>query len=175
MSPATEHAPARRPSAAGRRTAEAGQPVAEPRTRLEVLDARALRARSQRMQARLLMAGAGVLLAVAFGAVALVQSLVASEQLRIDSTRQQLAAAVTEQQQLQLSRAQLESPARVLALAEGRLHMVVPPSVTYLAPVATGPTLLQARSGVTVAGGSSSSLAKSSAVKNGSSGKRGSR
>ncbi len=118
---------------------------APARARFAILDQRALQDQRQQRRARVLLAIAGLCLAFAFGAVAIGQSMVASNQLRIDLARQGLVAAIAQQQQLQLERAQLESPERILAIARSKLHMVQPAQVTYLAPVNPGPSLAAMR------------------------------
>jgi hypothetical protein len=73
---------------------------------------------------------AGTLFAVAAG-----QALVAAHQVALDQAQQSLSAAVARDQNLQFSLSKLESPARIVQIAEGRYGMVVPQSVVYLAPV----------------------------------------
>lgn len=115
--------------------------VERPARRFAVLDRQSLAARSATRQARALGVLAGVVVAGALGLIAATQSLVASQQVRLDGARQQLATAVANEQQLQATRARLASPARVLQIAEADLRMVSPAQVIYLAPVPTGPTL----------------------------------
>ena len=67
--------------------------------------------------------------------VAAGQAFVAAQQVHLDRAQQQLATAVAKDQNLQLTRAQLESPTRILSFAEHELGMVVPSHVTYLVPV----------------------------------------
>lgn len=69
------------------------------------------------------------------------QNLLGTQQIRLDYLQQQLASATQTNENLLLSRAQLEAPARILQLAEHRLGMVTPRSVIYLTPVTTGPTV----------------------------------
>ncbi len=99
---------------------------------------------SRQRQATVLR-GLGVLFVVgALGLSSAAHALVASDQQRIDNLQVQLTRTLVEQQGLQLSRAELESPARVLRIAEGQLGMVAPASVYYLAPVDPGPSVAQA-------------------------------
>lgn len=114
---------------------------AAQREQFTVLDARALAERSRLRRARMSALVAGAVLAASLATVAIGQDLVASQQVRLDNARQQLAQSVAAEQQLQLRRAQLESPARILQIAEHELHMIAPSSVTYLAPVSIGSTL----------------------------------
>lgn len=109
--------------------------------RFAVLDRQTLAARRTSRRARVVAALAGLVVAGALGAVAASQSLVASQQVRLDGARQQLATAVAQQEQLLSTRARLAAPARVLQIAEADLHMVSPTQVTYLSPVPVGPTL----------------------------------
>jgi hypothetical protein len=77
---------------------------------------------------------AGALLIVAAG-----NALVASQQVTLDAQNTALGSALRDAQNLQLARADLEAPNRILSIAEARLHMVRPPTVTYLVPVNPGP------------------------------------
>lgn len=79
---------------------------------------------------------AGALLLVAAG-----QAVVVSQQLQLDNTQQQLQAATATNTNLQIQRAVLDSPTRILQLAQHKLGMVAPTSVVYLVPVSAGPTV----------------------------------
>jgi cell division protein FtsL len=106
-----------------------------------VLDARELARRAQaRAVARIVVVSVAIV-AVALLVVAGAQAFVAERQLRIDNLEQQLTTAVARSQTLQLSRAELSSPSRVLAVAEHTLKMVAPGSVRYLRPVRPGPSV----------------------------------
>jgi hypothetical protein len=80
----------------------------------------------------------------ALGVTAAAHTLVASDQQRIDNLHGRLTQTLAEQQDLQLTRAELESPVRVLGIAEHQLGMVSSGSVSYLAPVNPGPSVEQA-------------------------------
>ena len=80
----------------------------------------------------------------ALAVTAAAHTFVASDQQRIDTLQGQLTQTLAQQQDLQLSRAELESPVRVLAIAERQLGMVSPESVSYLPPVDPGPSVSQA-------------------------------
>jgi cell division protein FtsL len=67
--------------------------------------------------------------------VASAQAIVASRQIRIDDLRQQLATSVAVNENLEVERAALTSPIRILSIAEHKLDMTTPKSATYLAPV----------------------------------------
>lgn len=126
---------------AARRTTSRPEAARQGREQLTVLDARTLAERSRLRRARVIALVAGAVLAASLATVAIGQDLVASQQVRLDNARQQLAQSVADEQQLQLRRAQLESPARILQIAEHQLHMIAPSSVSYLAPVSIGATL----------------------------------
>ena len=92
-----------------------------------------------------MLRGLGVMFVVgALAVTAAAHTFVASDQQRIDTLQGQLSQTLAEQQDLQLTRAELESPLRVLAIAERQLGMVSPESVSYLPPVDPGPTVSQA-------------------------------
>ncbi len=125
---------------ASSRPADAG----EARPSLDVVDRRRAASRSNRRRAGMLR-GLGVMFVVgALAVTAAAHTFVASDQQRIDTLQSQLSQTLAEQQDLQLSRAELESPLRVLAIAERQLGMVSPESVSYLPPVDPGPTVSQA-------------------------------
>jgi cell division protein FtsL len=63
------------------------------------------------------------------------QAVVASRQIRIDNLRQQLANSVATNENLAVQRAALSSPTRILQIAEHKLGMIPPKSVTYLVPI----------------------------------------
>jgi cell division protein FtsL len=58
--------------------------------------------------------------------------LIAENQFRLDGLQQQAATAQAKYEKLRLQVAALEAPARIVSVAEGRLGMVQPASVTYL-------------------------------------------
>lgn len=121
-------------AAAARSTVPSRRPRGERRPPLSVLDRKALLEQLRRRRARLLLAGAGLVVAGSLGLVAAVQGEVTSQQLRLDRLDQQLSQAINQTQRLEVTRANLESPSRVLGIAEHRLHMVSPSSITYLTP-----------------------------------------
>lgn len=135
------------PDATGRAAARARQGEPRPgggartdrsarRPALSVLDRKALLERLRQRRARLLLATSGLLVAGSLGAVAAAQGLVTSQQLRLDRIDQQIVQQIGQTQQLQVTRATLDAPSRVLRIAEHSLHMVAPSSVTYLTPTA---------------------------------------
>jgi len=127
------------PSTARARTARKPE-----RARLGVVGPAALQRRRMRRRARAMLAGAVVIVAGTLVLVAGGQALVAAHQVSLDATEQALAQGVARNQNLQLTRANLASPARVLEIAEQRFGMIVPRSITYLAPVNPGETVIAA-------------------------------
>jgi cell division protein FtsL len=113
------------------------------RSRLTVVTARKLALRARRRRSRLLYAAAGAILAGALLLVVAGQALVASQQVRLDNLQSELSSAVQSNANLQLDRAELAAPTRILAIAEHTLKMVSPARVTYLTPVDPGPSLEQ--------------------------------
>ena len=114
------------------------------RPRLDVVERRRAAARSVRRRVRLLRRLGVMFVVGALAVTAAAHTFVASDQQRIDALQSQLTQALAAQQNLQLTRAELESPVRVLAIAERQLGMVSPASVTYLAPADPGPSVAQA-------------------------------
>ena len=114
------------------------------RPTLDVVDRRIRASSSTRRQAKVLKALGALFVLGAFGVTAAAHTFVASDQQRIDALQVQLGQALATQQELQVARAELESPSRVLAIAEHQLGMVSPGSVTYLSPVSPGPSVEQA-------------------------------
>jgi len=119
----------------------AGAPAVRQETgapAFRVLTARDLAARAKRRRARAVYVGSGVVVIGSLLAIAIGEALVSSQQIRLDQLEQRLSAAVAQNQELQLERAQLASPARILDLAKRQLGMVAPSSVTYLPAVLPG-------------------------------------
>ncbi len=114
------------------------------RPELDVVDQRAIAERSRRRQARFLLSLAALFIAGPLVLAALGRAIVASDQVRSDGLQSQIAQALQVQQDYQLQKAELVAPARVLAIAEKRLHMVTPTQVTYLRPVNPGESVAQA-------------------------------
>ncbi len=132
--------PAGRP--AGRRGE--GEPRGKARPELGVVDQRHALQRARRRQARALYFLSGGVLAAALTVAAAGHAMLAATQLRSDTLQSQLAGAVSTEQNLELRKAVLESPSRVMSLAEHRYKMVAPSGVTYLQPVDPGESVLQA-------------------------------
>lgn len=132
------------PTGTARRARPAAKPARPARARLGVVDRRRLEARASRRQATALFALSGVVLALALAVAAAGHALLAADQIQADTLQSQVATAIGTQQNLELERAQLERPGRVLTIAEDRLKMIEPHSVTYLQPVDPGETVAQA-------------------------------
>ncbi|MEY2478552.1 MAG: Cell division protein FtsL [Actinomycetota bacterium] len=98
--------------------------------------------RVRRRRARLLVAGLSTLVALGmFGIVSLHVALTQG-QFRLERLEARADEQQTRYEQLRLQVAELESPDRVVAVAQERLGMVSPPGVTYLSPsgpVSDGP------------------------------------
>lgn len=90
--------------------------------------------RSRRRRARLAASALAALAAtVVFGLVAF-QVVLSEGQVRLEQLRRRAAAEQERYDRLRLEVAELESPGRVIAMAQQRLGMVAPPGVTYLSP-----------------------------------------
>lgn len=93
---------------------------------------------------RLVRLGGGLLaafvVALLFVAVGM-HVMLAQNQFKLDRLNKQAAAEQAAYQKLRLQVDQLESPQRILSTAQGRLGMVLPPSVTFLTP-STGSSLV---------------------------------
>jgi cell division protein FtsL len=85
--------------------------------------------------------GAAAIIVAALLVVAIGSALVVSQQVRLDSAEQALAASSTYNTNLQVQRAELAAPTKVLTVAQTKLGMVMPKTVIYLVPVKVGPTV----------------------------------
>jgi cell division protein FtsB len=134
---------AARPLPEGPRTRRAAAaPRARPQRRATPVDA--AKRRMLRRRTRFFVFVSLVLVGGSLFAVAAAQALVAARQVTLDHEQQRLSSAVARNQNLEFTLSKLESPARIVAIAEGRYGMVVPASVLYLAPVNPGPTVITA-------------------------------
>jgi cell division protein FtsB len=97
-----------------------------------------------RRRTRLFVFVSLVLVGASLFSVAAAQAFVAARQVALDHEQQKLSSAVARNQNLEFTLSNLESPARIVAIAEGRYGMVVPANVLYLAPVNPGPTVITA-------------------------------
>lgn len=76
----------------------------------------------------------GGLLALLF-VLAVMQTALAQGQARLDDLKAQTTDAQADAQQLRLTVAELESPARIVAEAQSRLGMVEPEAISFVPPV----------------------------------------
>lgn len=109
-----------------------------------VVDRRNVLERAMRRQSRVLLLLSGGVLAGALTVAAAGHALLAASQVRADNLQSSVASAVATQQNLELQRAKLETPSRVLSLAQKRFKMVAPSGITYLQPVDPGESVEQA-------------------------------
>ena len=104
-------------------------------------DLRLVRQQAQRRTNRrhlVVPAGIAVAAGVLMALVAL-HVLIAENQFRLDNLAQRAAAQQATYEKLRLSVAELESPSRIVSVAEGKLGMQQPGTVTYL-PATSTPT-----------------------------------
>jgi cell division protein FtsL len=92
-------------------------------------------------KARVLVFGAAGIIVGALLFVAVGSALVVSQQFQLDNVQQELAAASNRNTNLQLERAEMASPTKILKVAQSKLGMVTPATVTYLVPVKLGQTV----------------------------------
>lgn len=118
---------------------------------LGVVDRKNLLERARRRQARVLVTLSGCIIAGSLAVAAGGQALLAASQVRADALQTQVASALATQQNEQATRAQLETPTRILYYAEHRFKMVAPSGVTYLPPVNPGESVAAAHAPATVA------------------------
>lgn len=144
----------RRPlSAVPARPAHPGRPEPE-RRHLTLVERQASRLTSPTTRTRLLLAGAAAgAVAIAFVLVYL-HVVMAQRQFRLDSLSARVATQQASYSRLRLQVAQLESPQRIIATAEGTLGMRQPASVTYLSPASPVPVGGSLAGAAGVAGGS---------------------
>jgi cell division protein FtsL len=79
-----------------------------------------------------------ITIALAFG-VAISQVIVAQNQDRLDKLNHRVDAAQQRYEKLRYQLAELESPERIVAAAQARLHMIEPAKVNYVPPVVDNP------------------------------------
>jgi cell division protein FtsL len=101
----------------------------ESRRHLRLVD-REARRKTNRRHLIVSVALAGT--AVVFLALVALHVLIAENQFRLDNLQQQASVQQERYEKLRLEVAQLEAPARIVSVAEGKLGMRQPGSVTYL-------------------------------------------
>jgi cell division protein FtsL len=131
-------------------------PEREQRPSLRVVPA-GLRRRRTAVVTILAMA---VMFSVMLGLAAF-QTIIAQGQARLDRLDTDVRNAQSSYQKLRFDVAQLEAPARIVATARDRLGMVVPDSVSYLAP--TGDAALEAEAAAVAHAGSKAPLSDANA------------
>jgi len=136
------HGPAAAPGQAPARTAPGPQQPSQPRLQLVPRQSRLRANRRQLLIGLVIAAGAAMCLAL----VAL-HVLMAENQFGLDRLQQQVTAQQSVYEKLRLEVAELEAPARIIGLAEGRLGMAQPASVTYLPAISASGTPTASRSG----------------------------
>jgi hypothetical protein len=129
--PATAVRPARRPGPAAPRRAPESTPA---RPHLRVVDPNRLTRRARRRRARIVMVAATVVACASLFGLAAFHAMLVEGQVRLDQLEGRVADEQARYQRLRLTAAQLESPERIVAVAQSRLGMVPPPGVTYLSP-----------------------------------------
>jgi cell division protein FtsL len=124
--------PEPRPTRESRRTAlELVHPARSARRSTE-------RRPSSARRRRFMVASALVVLAASLLATVAAHAALAQGQFRLERLQSRADEEQARYERLRLRVAELESPSRVVAVAQKRLGMVPPPGVTYLAP--TGST-----------------------------------
>ena len=108
---------------------------APARPTLRLVDDRRLRVTSRRHRARLLLVLTGILVIGSLFGVVICHAMLVTGQGRLDRLEQQVTEEQVRYQAMRLEVAELEAPGRIVAEAQGRLGMVSPEHITYLAPV----------------------------------------
>lgn len=125
--------PARRPAP---RRARGGSPEAQPQGRpwLRVVDDTRLTVAHRRRRTRLVVTLAAAAAAGCLFLLAAFNAMLVSGQGRLDRLELRVAEAQSQYSANRLRVAELESPDRIVRVAQDRLGMVPPPDVTYLTP-----------------------------------------
>ena len=108
-----------------------GTPTPPP---LRVVDVDELSPRARRRRTRWIAAATGLLLCAGLFGVVAFHVVLTQGQFRLDQLDNRVTQQQSEYDRLRLQVATLESPARIVAVAQERLGMVPPPSVRYLSP-----------------------------------------
>lgn len=90
--------------------------------------------RIRRRRARLFGAGVGLLIGLGLFGIAALHVVLTQGQFKLEQLQRQANEQQARYEQLRLQAAELESPERIVAVAQERLGMVPPRNVTYLAP-----------------------------------------
>lgn len=103
----------------------------------------------RRARARRLLAAAGVLVAVGLFGVVIAHVMLMQGQFELQQLQQRSAASQAEYDRLRLQVSELESPDRIVEVAQVKLGMVAPRTITYLAPSADPAALPSTSAGPT--------------------------
>ncbi|HZQ85020.1 MAG TPA: cell division protein FtsL [Acidimicrobiales bacterium] len=120
----------------GRRAhpAGTGRPA---RPRLRVVPPNSLSPAARRRRGRLVAVVLSGAVVIGLLAIVALHALLSQNQLRLDDIDAKAAAQQARYERLRLEVAELESPSRIVATAQQKLGMVMPPTVTYLTPTGT--------------------------------------
>jgi cell division protein FtsL len=117
------------------RHAAAPQPVAEPQERrLRVVPAGELSPRARRRRNRLIAFTASLIVCAGLFGVVAFHVVLTQGQLELDRLHSTADEEQSRYDRNRLLVAELESPERIVNVAQARLGMVPPPDVTYLSP-----------------------------------------
>lgn len=123
------------------RTAPRTAPVPQTGAPLRVVTNDELQELRRRTRARRLVAAAGVLVALGLFGVVIAHVMLMQGQFELQRLEQESARSQAEYDRLRLQVSELESPDRIVAVAQQKLGMVAPETITYLAP-SSDPTAL---------------------------------
>ncbi|HVM09486.1 MAG TPA: cell division protein FtsL [Acidimicrobiales bacterium] len=93
-----------------------------------------LREARRRIRVRRLAAAVASLVAVALFGVVVAHVMLMQGQFELQRLQQESARSQADYDRLRLQVSELESPTRIVAVAQQKLGMVSPPNITYLAP-----------------------------------------
>jgi|GEM_PF-5819599 len=94
-----------------------------------------IRAREQIHKSRKLFVGSLAIILASMAAIIAFNAFISSAQVRLDIVEQKLNQAVITNQNLNVEKANLSSPERIVNIATHQLHMSVPSSITDLQQV----------------------------------------
>lgn len=129
--------PVVRPGRAAAAPERAPRQAPQARPELRLVDGARLKASERRRRARLMVVAAATFATICLFLLAAFNALLVSGQGRIDRLERQVQEAQARYSTNRLRVAELESPDRIVRVAQERLGMVPPPGVTYLTPSET--------------------------------------
>jgi cell division protein FtsL len=115
----------------------APRPAPARRPSLRVVDESRVRAVTRRKRTRALMIVAGVFTVVAIFALASFHAMLLSGQTQLDQLNREVAEERVTYEALRHQVAELESPGRIVTVAQDQLGMLPPEDVTWLVPTVT--------------------------------------